>query len=763
MPGSAVRRCVLPVLLALAALRPAAAQCPDGTPPPCRPSGIARRPANPPLDARTWIVLPFENIARAPDIEWLREASVNLLYLDLSRWRDIRVIDDERVADLMRAAAPAGREAQLSLETGLAVARRAGAGRLVMGDLLKVGNRTAVIAKVFNVQTGRRERTVRQETAHADSLMHVFSRLAQAILAVEGARSEPGITGTTSLEAYREYLTGLRHLNAWELDSAASRFRAALRADTGFALARYKLSVVLGWQSPGSPERRVHAEAANRMSAALPPRERALIRGQHSQVNDRWGEACETYAELVRSDSSDVEAWYNLGECNFHDPMVEATPDDSTRFRFRSSWELSLRSFRRALELDPSYHLAFAHIHDILSNEFRAGCQADTMARCASAYLALPLLVADTIATEPLPLAQSQRIGTVAQSRERSDARRRFNELALDIAQQWVYAGPNEGRARLALGRALLRLGRLERARLEMAQASPSRLSVPDLARWVTDRLEIDLRIDSFAPARRMLDTLAQLLLPQVPQGSERTQATQVLAAISGIFGQHRRAASLLGDSLDGRYRLAVIRLANGLVPDSLGEIETAYRDWYVARQPPAQRAQAQWLALRSSLFASVGTTRRLPAGPRPADPGMRLVASLLSGDTAAARPILTELDSAAMATPVERGDALAALFAAVAWLQLGDTSTVMARLGQFIQRLRYTQLLAPVGTDGALVAGGLLPRGWLLVGDLAAATANADLARSAYRRVLSLWAESDPELQPVLNRVRAALARLGS
>ena len=171
--------------LILAAAPPASAQCPDGTPPPCRGavSAAVRRPA-PPLDEHTWIILPFENVARVAEVDWLREASVNLLYLDMSRWRDIRVIDDERVADYMREVPEARGSGPLGLQTGIAVARRAGAGKLVMGDLLKVGTRTQVVAKVFDVRTGQRLRSVRQETASADSLMAIFGSLARGILNV---------------------------------------------------------------------------------------------------------------------------------------------------------------------------------------------------------------------------------------------------------------------------------------------------------------------------------------------------------------------------------------------------------------------------------------------------------------------------------------------------------------------------------------------------------------------------------------------------
>src|SRR5258708_32010687 len=77
-------------LIALGAAR-AAAQCPDGTPPPCRGTvavASARR-VNPPLNPGAWIVVPFGNVTRSPELAWLRDASVNLLSMDLGRWTGI--------------------------------------------------------------------------------------------------------------------------------------------------------------------------------------------------------------------------------------------------------------------------------------------------------------------------------------------------------------------------------------------------------------------------------------------------------------------------------------------------------------------------------------------------------------------------------------------------------------------------------------------------------------------------------------------------
>ena len=130
MMGRIASSSIAAALLSLAPFAAAGAQCPDGTPPPCMQGvarGVTRRPV-PAMSARTWIVAPFANVTRAPDLEWLRDASVNLLSLDLGRWTDIVVVDDKRVADLVRTAALQKGSQALSLDDGLALARRAGAG-----------------------------------------------------------------------------------------------------------------------------------------------------------------------------------------------------------------------------------------------------------------------------------------------------------------------------------------------------------------------------------------------------------------------------------------------------------------------------------------------------------------------------------------------------------------------------------------------------------------------------------------------------------
>ena len=541
-PFSAMVAAAWGVLALTALVRPAFAQCPDGTPPPCRggtsAGGVTRR-ANPPLDQRTWIVVPFENVTRAQDIDWLREASVNLLYLDMSKWRDIRVIDDERVADLVRETPETHGGQAMSLQAGMAVARRAGAGQLVMGDLLKVGSRTRVVAKVFDVRSGQRVRNVIEETGSADSLMGIFGRLARGILNADPpSEAALGTIGTTRLDAYQEYLAGVQALNAFDLQVSRQHFERALQLDSAFALAHYKLTIVLGWESGASPGRRTHAEAAARLGGTLPARERGLINGLVAQARNDYFRACEIYAPMLRADSSDVEVLYNLGECSYHDNGVVPVEGDTSRFQFRTNWNTMLWAFRRVLALDPSYHLAFQHIQDALQAEARPGClAAGGQTACGNgqnSFVAVVRRSGDSLLL--VPVRQLDAAGYAAQvaQAQRDGSRRRNLEEARRAAEEWVAAGPNEGRARIAYAHALLRQGRVQDAAAAARQAAGAPTSRAEAGSFATDRIEIALKTDNGAEAHRIFDS-ARVLLDTV------LGAQQLVGIMGAMLGHPAR------------------------------------------------------------------------------------------------------------------------------------------------------------------------------------------------------------------------------
>lgn len=736
------------------------AQCPDGSPPPCRSAAVAR-PAErkaPPLDDRTWIVVPFDNLSNNQEIEWLRSGSVNLLYLGMSRWTDLRVIDDERVADYMREVPGASDARQLTLGTALAVAKRAGAGRLVMGDLLKLGAKTTVNAKIFDVRTGQRVRTVREETSVADSLMPMFGTLSQKILNVAPpAGSSAGIVGTTSVSAYQAYALGMHALNIFELEGAQRNFNRALQLDSTFALAHAKLAVLLGWMSPGNPESQEHAEAAGRLSAGLPPREKALIDAQVAFSHQDYVKACAGFRGMLRKDSTDTDAWYGLGDCLYHDLGMEPVPGDTARMRFRGDRNASMKAFRTALALDPTYHLAYQHMVDGYIAQSLTARHCPTPQTCV-AYVAMLRPSGDSLLIDAVRLPRdSAAYRMQTEEMLRTNGRRVGLEHALATTERWLEANPNEQRARLMRAATLLTLGRIAAADTMMRGAVFD--STNSGMNAVMGAMEIELKSWRTARSLHMYDSTRAHPF-QIRGGPSPITIGNLLVQIAPLFGQLTLYDSLVNIGSRGLppERLAfshrMIREFAGMPTDSSAALFTSF---YNSAPPAVQRQLSPALIFLRRTWPVSGWPK---LDTIVTDSRSLMALGLQRGDTAMVRRGAEATDSLSRAlTSGLLPDSGLAVAAAEGYLAIGDSRRALVTTRHWIDDvLPFTPLIVGQVIGNTML---LVPRAVLLRADLAAGLGFRDEARLWYQRYLDLWAKADPQAAPVLERVRKALAGL--
>ena len=752
-------------LLSLSALDAARAQCPDGSPPPCRTRQVAVAPrrVNPPLDERTWIVVPFDNLAKNSEAEWMRGASVNLLYLGMSRWTDVRVIDDERVADLMREVPEANNASSLTLNAGLAVAKRAGAGKLVMGDVLKIGNRTAVTAKVFDVKSGQRVRSVREETVVQDSVMPMFGKLAEKVLNIAAPQgASVNVVGTTNMGAYKEYAEGMQSLNLFDIPKAREHLERALQIDSTFALAHAKLSVLGGWVTPNDPANRVHAEAAARLSGSLPPREKTLINSNVLFARREYARACEGFRSLLKNDSTDVDAWYGLGDCLYHDLALEPTNGDTTRIRWRANVNESVRAFLRALELDPTYHLAYQHVVDAYSAQFRGGPYCTDPSHCKS-YLTVLRPSGDSLLTIPF---DPQRDTTAFRVQMESYVRTRARKVSLDhakvVAEQWVAANPAEHRAQFNLGGVLLLLGQVAAADSVLSRAIISD-SGQASAVLLLQRLELAIKLWRTAQARSLYDTVRSH--PIALQGPITTANIAALAApdfgrmteYDSVVASGLRLAGLAGNR--ERFVHAALRQMVGLPADSLLPFERAVFDAVASSRGTGNATRAILYSLTFGL--RVPREQWPPIDTTVPDPRVPLVAAFMQHDTTKLRQATRRLDSlssvfAAALVP----DTGVTLVAAEGYLGLRDSINALRMTRRWLDSiLPYSSIVLATGST---IVQPLIPRAMILRADLAAALGERDEARLWYKRLLDLWAKPEPEFQPLIDRVRRSYGAVG-
>ena len=745
-------------LLVLSSARSIAQQCADGSPPPCatpvRQVASAVRKADPPLDDRTWIVVPFNNVTRAPDVDYLRDASVNLLYLDLSKWSDIRVIDDARVADLIRQV-PEAKVTPLSLDAATAVAKRAGAGRLVMGNVIKQGAKTTLATKVFDVRRGAVIRSPQQDLLAPDSLMSAFGKLAGSVL---GVAPPPGIeiasVGTSRVDAYQEYLTGLVALKKFDLAGARPHFEQALKLDSNFALAHYNLSILLGWDNANDPGIARHAEAAARLAvtSGLPARERTLMKAHNEFEKRDWGTACATYGSLIKADSTDVDALYGLGECSFHDLDVLPYPLDTTKRIWRGNRNTAIRAFERVLELDPTFHLAFQHILDALSNESRSIVFSCAQPPCT--YYAMTMASGDSllmVATRDTAEIRRNRIAYAE-----SNSRRRNLLRAREKAQAWVDAAPDESRAHLELGNIETLLGNWDNAAAELAKVHGP-LSGTETGKFLSDRIELMVRSGKTADVRRLADS-AMAVAP--PTNTAVVWVSALLGRMRGLDSLVRAQALRQGPQamrlLDYQYNGIRIILTRGT--PTLDSIETRFLDSLAAL--PVNPSSP--LGIPTILYAPWMAKHMKPVDYPANDPRAAAIVAITHGDTARLRMETRAADSALRARPAGAADSAAGIQIAELYLMVGDSAAAL----RVMRRMMDTTMSGTSIMDSPAVGFGppiltLWPRMALMRADLEAAVGDRRAARNWYRQFIDLWSTADKDFQPLVDGARKSLAAL--
>src|SRR5437879_13406989 len=163
----------------------AGAQCPDGPAPPCRRGGPRAATTTPPPAerdrARTFLVLPFRNLSRSADYQWLVEASPTMLADALGQWTELTVVPDERLYPALRR-----HELQPGNVMDLArlrrVAAETGGWTAVTGEVIITGERLQVSARPSDLVTRRQVARTTFEGRATDDVRRAYEQLDLVLL-----------------------------------------------------------------------------------------------------------------------------------------------------------------------------------------------------------------------------------------------------------------------------------------------------------------------------------------------------------------------------------------------------------------------------------------------------------------------------------------------------------------------------------------------------------------------------------------------------
>lgn len=332
-----------------------AAQCPDGSPPPCRRPPVTARAAT---DPNALAILPFR-VSGPPEAQYLGEGMLDLMSVALDGFAGWRVIQPRA---LLRQI---GSETEtLDIPRAARLARAAGAAQFILGSVVTLGPELRVQAELYESVRGRQVASVRARGTLA--LPGPVADTVAGGLARQRLARYPGVARrplaeytTTSPRALEAYLVGEQLARRARWPEAAESLMAAIARDSTFALAYYGLYRTVSWGNAAPTFQTVGGAAtAYSIDAVVqralqhldraPPRQRKLL--EFIATTNRV-ESLRRADELTRDYPDDADAALERGDAYFHVGLQMGEPPQQ-----------SLASLQRAVALDPAVPEAYLHI-----------------------------------------------------------------------------------------------------------------------------------------------------------------------------------------------------------------------------------------------------------------------------------------------------------------------------------------------------------------------------------------------------------------
>ena len=301
---------------------------------------VARARAAPstPLDPEAVALLPFRVTAPDHSLDYLGEGIVDLLAVKLAVPAGPHAVPPRQLLGFLHYESGM----DVSTDAGNAAARRAGAGLVLDGSLVRSGNGLELSAELR--PTDGRGRSVRaRSTGSVDSIATMVDRLAAQLMAGQTERTV-SLGELSTSRAIGEYLQGRAAHRRGQYTAAVSHFNAALREDSTFALAALDMLASLRGDDVGARDRAARLAWAHRPKYPAPS---SMILGLAA-----WQDAVAAAPDLP-----DIR--FELADRQLHFGLLNDIPN---------AVKLAEQNLSRALEVDSSYvwpldHLLYAKFY----------------------------------------------------------------------------------------------------------------------------------------------------------------------------------------------------------------------------------------------------------------------------------------------------------------------------------------------------------------------------------------------------------------
>jgi DNA-binding SARP family transcriptional activator len=323
-------------------------------------------------------VFPFR-VQGNPELQYLGEGLAELVGEAIDGVGEWRRVNPAALMNLLHQQNGNGARNQ---ERASSAASSLGARHYVLGNIVAGASRLVFSASLFEVASSEPLAEASLE-ADAEGLAAAANQLTWSLLTNvsvgEGPRlARVGAVRTNNFQALKAYLQGEALLRRARYDSAVTKLREAVAADSTFAVAWYRLGLAYSLTQSMGHEGDNHASLtkAMRYRDDLSPRDRLLVSGWYAHFHGRPGVAERMARQIIGGDPEDAEAWHLLGLTRMWYAWQHGRPYLEAR-----------TALERALAIDPRFPDAIIHAYWAAILEARYG-YADSLFQVAPIGLA---------------------------------------------------------------------------------------------------------------------------------------------------------------------------------------------------------------------------------------------------------------------------------------------------------------------------------------------------------------------------------------
>ena len=246
------------------------------------------------------------------DSAWLSKGVPRMLLTGLAQTRGLDVVSTRRLLETARQVR-AGDLDTLDRAQAADVARRAGAGAMVVGSIFRSGTEIRIDAQVEDLGSGR---VLVAQSARGTDVFSIVDQLASQIRSGIGVESSGGVRkvadiSTSSLDAYRLFAQGVDAYDHMRTKDAQRLLTEAVRVDPSFATAYLYLGSVSYFEGRMA-DRKMYFAKAREHIGRLNERERLLLQANSAHADGDADEAARVIDQLIAQFPDTEDAYATL-------------------------------------------------------------------------------------------------------------------------------------------------------------------------------------------------------------------------------------------------------------------------------------------------------------------------------------------------------------------------------------------------------------------------------------------------------------------